>query len=74
MTIFAGRWWWRPRPAPVSATRTVLPVQGWNPPMRALPVLPPLPQEYATAAVGADVGADELRVQAWLLVRIGGVG
>ncbi|MGI5259133.1 hypothetical protein [Streptomyces angustmyceticus] len=55
-------------------TRTILPVQGWWRDVEAAPASLPPGYVAARRPVIAGPDGDELRVRAWLLRRIGGLG
>jgi hypothetical protein len=67
-----GRWpWRRRRVAVVPAVRLVLPRSGWEPKSRVSGV-PTLPAGWVpVVAPACAVGADELRVRAFLRLRLG---
>ncbi|MFI5526900.1 hypothetical protein [Streptomyces platensis] len=60
--------------APVVLTRTILPVQGWWREVEPAPASLPPGYVAARRPVIAGPDGDELRVRAWLLRRIGGLG
>ncbi|MFG2098918.1 hypothetical protein [Streptomyces sp. NPDC048612] len=60
--------------APVVVTRTILPVQGWWRDVEPAPTSLPPGYVAARRPVIAGPDGDELRVRAWLLRRIGGLG
>ncbi|MFD5735183.1 hypothetical protein ACFWIY_20485 [Streptomyces sioyaensis] len=59
---------------PIVLTRTILPVRGWWREVEAAPASLPVGYVAARRPVVAGPDGDELRVRAWLLRRIGGVG
>ncbi|MGW9075296.1 hypothetical protein [Streptomyces kronopolitis] len=59
---------------PPVLTRTILPVQGWWRDVEPAPASLPPGYVAARRPVIAGPDGDELRVRAWLLRRIGGLG